>query len=204
MIEYYMEIAVTYCLSKEAKNLTESLIERAQRGDEEAFGMIFEHHHLFVYKFIYAMLGNHTLAEELAQETFLGAFKSVGTIKKDSSLRTWLCAIAKNTTYTFFRRNKREGQRSPEEIGQLRLIDIKTPSPDRQLLNKELNIVILSALGKLSEDKRTVFIFREMQDLSYQEIAEITGDSISKLKTDLYRAKIEMKAMLRSYVEVKK
>lgn len=198
-----MEIAMTYCLSKEAKKLTESLIERAQHGDHEALGMIFEQHYLFVYKFIYAMLGNHTLAEELTQETFLGAFKSVGTIKNDSSLRTWLCAIAKNTTYTFFRRNKREGQRSPEEIGQLRLVDIKAPSPDRQLLNKELNNIILSALGKLSEDKRTVFIFREMQDLSYQEIAEITGDSISKLKTDLYRAKIEMKAMLRSYVEVK-
>jgi RNA polymerase sigma-70 factor, ECF subfamily len=199
-----MEIAMTYCLSKEAKKMTESLIERAQHGDEEALGMIFEQHHLFVYKFIYAMLGNHTLAEELTQETFLGAFKSVGSIKNDSTLRTWLCAIAKNTTYTFFRRNKREGQRSPEEIEQLRLVDIKTPSPDRQLLNNELNKVILSALGKLSEDKRTVFIFREMQDLSYQEISEITGDSISKLKTDLYRAKIEMKAILRSYVEVKK
>lgn len=199
-----MEILMSYHPGKEIENSTESIIEKAQNGDEDAFGWIFEQHHLFVYKFIYAMLGEHSLAEELTQETFLGAFKTIRSLRNDSTLRTWLCAIAKNIVYTSFRRNKKEGWKSDDEIENLHLADRKNPSPDKQILNKELNKVILSALGKLGEDKRIVFILKEMQDLSYQEMSEITGSSISKLKTDLFRAKIEMKALLRPYLEAKK
>jgi RNA polymerase sigma-70 factor (ECF subfamily) len=199
-----MEILMSYYLNEEPEYSSVSVIEKARNGDEEAFGIIFEQHHLFIYKFIYAMLGDHSLTEELTQETFLGAYRTIGSLRNDSTLRTWLCAIAKNLVFTSFRQNRKEGLKSDEEIENLHIADKVNPLPDKQFLNKELNNIILSALEKLSEDKRLIFVFREMQDLSYQEISEITGDSISKLKTDLYRAKIEMKSMLRPYVEAKK
>ncbi len=199
-----MEILMPFQTSEEIKNSTEVLIEQAQNGDEEAFGMIFDQHHLFIYKFIYAMLGNHSQAEELTQETFLGAYKTIKQRRNESTLKTWLCAIAKNMVYTSLRSKKKEIWKSDEEIETLHLADKKNPLPDKQVLNKELNRVILSALEKLNEDKRMVFILREMHELSYQEISDITGSTLSKVKVDLFRAKVEMRAMLRSYVKVKK
>jgi RNA polymerase sigma-70 factor (ECF subfamily) len=75
-------------------------------------------------------------------------------------------------------------------------------TPDDQLLNKELNGVIREALGALDEDKRLVFTLKIFQQRSYEEIAEITGSSIPKLKTDLHRARAEMRRRIRPYLGV--
>lgn len=197
-----MDISMLYHASAETQNLMEEIVAQAQRGDKEAFGVIFEQHHRFIYKFIYAMLGEHSLAEELTQETFLGAYKNLHSLRSDAALKTWLCSIAKNTVYKSFRSRRKEGKQSEEEVETLNLLDDKNPSPDEQFLSKELNFVIGEALKKLDEDKRLVFILKEIQQLSYNEIAEITGDTIAKLKTDLFRAKIKMRTMIRPYLEV--
>ncbi len=199
-----MEISMTYHASEEIKNLTDKIIAQAKRGDRQAFGQIFEEHHRFIYKFIYAMLGNHESAEELTQETFLGAFKGIGSLRGDASLKTWLCSIAKNLVYQSFRSKRKEGEKSDDEFETLNLSDDKNPQPDARFLNKELNQVIEIALGKLNEDRRMIFILKEMQQLSYNEISEITGSAIPKLKTDLFRAKSEMRTMLRPYLEAKR
>lgn len=190
---------MTYHASETTYNSSADLIAQAQSGDREAFGLIFEYHHRFIYKFIYAMLGgNAELAEELTQETFLGAYKNINSLRGDAALKTWLCAIAKNKVYENFRR--KEINQSDEEIETLDLTDHKNLPPDKEILNKELNGRIAVALGKLNEDKRMIFILKEMQQLSYQEISDITGSGIPKLKTDLFRAKSEMRTLLRPYV----
>lgn len=192
---------MTYHASETIHNSTADLIAKAQRGDKEAFGLIFEYHHRFIYKFIYAMLGNAESAEELTQETFLGAYKNIQSLRGDATLKTWLCAIAKNMVYSSFRGKHRQLNQADEEIESLELTDHKNPSPDREILNKELHQKIAVALGALDEDKRMIFILKEMQQLSYKEIAEITGYGIPKLKTDLFRAKNEMRTRLRPYLE---
>jgi RNA polymerase sigma-70 factor (ECF subfamily) len=199
-----MDISMLYHASAETENLMETIVAQAQRGDREAFGLIFEQHHRFIYKFIYAMLGDHGTAEELTQETFLGAYKNLQSLREEAALKTWLCSIAKNTVYKSFRSRKKEGKQSEEEVETLNLVDYKNPTPDERILNKELNNVIGEALAQLDEDKRAVFILKEIQQLSYNEIADITGDSIAKLKTDLFRAKGKMRTMLQPYVEVEK
>lgn len=201
-----MDISMLYHSGVEIKNLTDSpddLLVRVQNGETEAFGLIFEHHHRFVYKFIYAMVGEPSLAEELTQETFLGAYKGIRSLRGESKLRTWLCGIAKNTVYKSLRSHRKEGTKSEEEIESLNIIDEKILTPDRQFLSKELNQRIQSALKNLDEDKRLIFTLKELQHLSYNEISEITGYSIPKLKTDLHRAKAEMRNVLRPYLEVK-
>ncbi|HEX8264482.1 MAG TPA: sigma-70 family RNA polymerase sigma factor [Pyrinomonadaceae bacterium] len=183
---------------------SDDLIARVQGGDREAFGLIFEHHSRFIYKFIYAMLGDQNLAEELTQETFLGAYKGIHTLRGEAQLKTWLCGIAKNVVYKSFRSNRKEGMKSGDEIESLDVVDKKNLPPDHEFLSKELNQKISSALAKLDEDKRLVFTLKELQNLSYQEISEITGFTIPKLKTDLHRAKNEMRIALAPYLEVKK
>jgi RNA polymerase sigma-70 factor, ECF subfamily len=199
-----MDISMLYHASAETQNLMDEIVAQAQRGDKEAFGVIFEQHHRFIYKFIYAMLGDHGLAEELTQETFLGAYKNLHSLRSEAALKTWLCSIAKNTVYKSFRSRRKEGKQSEEEVETLDLVDYKNPLPDEKIINQELNTRIGAALANLDEDKRVVFILKEIQQLSYNEIAEITGDAIPKLKTDLFRAKAKMRTMLQPYLEVKK
>jgi RNA polymerase sigma-70 factor (ECF subfamily) len=197
-----MEISMTYHASEAIHNSSADLIAQAQTGDREAFGLIFEYHHRFIYKFIYAMLGGNTeLAEELTQETFLGAYKNINSLRGDAALKTWLCAIAKNKVYETFRR--KEISRADEEFETLDLTDEKNVPPDKEILNKELHRTIARALGKLNEDKRMIFILKEIQQLSYQEIADVTGYTIPKLKTDLFRAKSEMRTLISPYLEAK-
>src|SRR5690242_12304797 len=105
-----MSASMLYQLSAEIENLMNSpddLLARAQRGDDEAFGLIFAYHHRFVYKFIYSMIGDECLAEELTQETFLGAYKGINSLRGEAKLRTWLCGIAKNIVYKHLRSHHR-------------------------------------------------------------------------------------------------
>lgn len=190
--------------SGETQNLMNETIALAQSGDKQAFGLIFEHHHRFIYKFIYAMLGDHELAEELTQETFLAAYKNLWTLRNAAVLKTWLCGIAKNYVYKSFRTSRKAGMQSDDEVESLNLADNKNPLPDAMFLNKELSHVIETALSKLDEDKRVVFVLKEIQQFSLNEIAEITGEAIPKLKSDLLRAKIKMQILLRPYLEMKK
>jgi RNA polymerase sigma-70 factor (ECF subfamily) len=94
-----MEISMLCHAGADITSSMDEIVARAQAGDKEAFGLIFEHHHRFIYKFIYAMLGEHSLAEELTQETFLGAYKTICSLRGEAKLQTWLCGIAKNVVY---------------------------------------------------------------------------------------------------------
>jgi RNA polymerase sigma-70 factor (ECF subfamily) len=195
----YQERAEIGDLENESKHL----IARARAGDDAAFGVIFEQHSRFVYKFIYAMLGEAGTAEELKQETFLAAYKSLYALRDEAHLRTWLCGIAKNLVYKTLRARRKEGINSGAELASLEIEDEKNPLPDKDFLNRELSRAIGAALARLDEDKRVVFVLRELQHLSYAEISEVTGSAIAKLKTDLRRAKIEMRRVLRPYLETK-
>ena len=95
------------CVETLMKN-TESLIELARGGDEEAFRLIFERHHRLVLRFIYGMIGNLAQAEELTQETFLSAYRSLGSYSEEGKLTPWLCGIAKNVTRNWTRTQRNE------------------------------------------------------------------------------------------------
>jgi RNA polymerase sigma-70 factor (ECF subfamily) len=183
-------------------NSSEELITRARRGDDEAFRLIFDRYGRPIISFIYDMVGNRDLAEELAQETFVRAYKNLKGLRDDSKLSTWLFGIAKNVARESLRYRFRETDKvGIEDDRVIELSDGKLP-PDRQLLDKELNGIIRNALGALDEDKRLVFTLKIFQQRSYEEIAEITGSSIPKLKTDLHRARAEMRRRIRPYLGV--
>ena len=180
---------------------SEDLIRRVQSGDAAAFRQIYEQQHRFVLRFLYAMVGEIGLAEELTQETFVRAFTGIGAMRNEAKLTTWLGGIAKNVASNSFRSRRREDRNLEIDSSTVKKLTAQMPSPDDQLLNTELQEVIRVALGKLAEDKRLVFVLKVLQHKSYEEIAEITGFSIPKLKTDLHRAKAEMRKTIRPYLE---
>lgn len=183
-------------------NSSVDLVTRACSGDQEAFRLIFERYSRPVISFIYDQIGDRDLAEELAQETFVRAYRSLKSLREETKLSTWLFGIAKNVARESLRYRHRETDKvGIDDDRVIELSDGKLP-PDRELLDKELSGVIRDALGALDEDKRVVFTLKIFQQRSYEEIAEITGSSIPKLKTDLHRARAEMRRRIRPYLGV--
>jgi RNA polymerase sigma-70 factor, ECF subfamily len=182
---------------------SEELIAGARQGDENAFRLIFEQHHRFVFRFLYGMVGDRRLAEELMQETFLQAYKNIGTLREEAKLLSWLCGIARHVAFHSLRSRSGKNQWigiDDDEVAKLKDTQL---TPETSMLNTELKAVIHNALATLDEDKRGVFILKVLQQMSYEEIAEVTGFSIPKLKTDLHRAKAEMRRLIRPYLEVR-
>jgi RNA polymerase sigma-70 factor (ECF subfamily) len=181
-------------------NSSEELISRARRGDDEAFRLIFERYGRPIISFIFDMVGQRDLAEELTQETFVRAYKNIGGLRDETKLSTWLFGIAKNVARESIRSKYKDDSKVGIDDDRVMELSDNNILPDGALLNKELNGVIQSALGALDEDKRLVFSLKVFQQRSYEEIAEITGFSIQKLKTDLHRARTEMRRRIRPYL----
>lgn len=176
------------------------VIARARSGDQEAFHVIFNRYGRPVLSFINNLVHNRDLAEDLAQETFVRAHKNLGGLRDEVKISTWLFGIARNVV----RESVRQARRNDKKVGldepeSLR-IESKGVLPEGAMLNRELTDTIQNALLELDEDKRLVFSLKIFHEKSYEEISEITGFTIAKLKTDLHRARVEMRKRLTPYL----
>jgi RNA polymerase sigma-70 factor, ECF subfamily len=181
-------------------NGSEELIARARLGEDDAFQSIFDRYSRPILSFIYDMTGKRDVAEELAQETFVRAYKGLGTLNDAEKLSTWLFGIARNCALEHLRTRRREAHKVEMDDPLVLNLSDSEPLPEGELLSKEFNEVIRKALDALDEDKRTVFTLKVFHQRSYEEIADITGFSIPKLKTDLHRARREMRRRIRPYL----
>ena len=184
-------------------NSASELIARTRAGDDAAFQLIFERYSRPVISFIYDMVGDGALAEELMQETFVRAYKNLGALREDARLSTWLFGIAKNVARESIRARQQAARRVELDDESVRELRDQKLTPDDSLINKELSRVIREALSQLDEDKRLVFALKVFQQQSYEEIAAVTGFTVAKLKTDLHRARLEMRRLIRPYLEVR-
>jgi len=183
-------------------NSSADLVTRVCAGDAEAFRLIFERYSRPVISFIFDMVDDRALAEELTQETFVRAFRAIRTMRRETKLSTWLFGIARNVARESLRARTRAVRHvNLADKSVMDLSDDK-PVPVEGVLSKELNDVIRRSLAALDEDKRLVFTLKVLHQCSYEEIAEITGFSIAKLKTDLHRARAEMRRRISSYAGV--
>lgn len=183
-------------------NSSAELVSRACQGDADAFRLIFERYSRPVISFIYDMINDRGLAEELTQETFVRAYRNLGTMRQETKLSTWLFGIARNVARESIRARHRSNSHVDLDDETVMELSDQRPAPVDGLLNKELNGLIQRALAALDEDKRVVFTLKVLHQRSYEEISEITGFSLAKLKTDLHRARAEMRKRIRPYAGV--
>ena len=183
-------------------NSSADLVTRVCAGDAEAFRLIFERYSRPVISFIFDMVNDRSLAEELTQETFVRAYRAMRTMRRETKLSTWLFGIARNVARESLRARARAV--SHIELNDKSVLELsdKKPVPVEGVLSKELNDVIRRSLATLDEDKRLVFTLKVLHQCSYEEIAEITGFSLAKLKTDLHRARVEMRRRISAYAGV--
>jgi RNA polymerase sigma-70 factor (ECF subfamily) len=183
-------------------NSSADLVTRVCQGDSDAFRLIFERYSRPVISFIYDMVNDRALAEELTQETFVRAFRAIHTMRAETKLSTWLFGIARNVARESLRARARANNHV--DLADKSVMDLSDnkPEPVDGLLSKELNAVIRRSLAALDEDKRLVFTLKVLHQCSYEEIAMITGFSLAKLKTDLHRARAQMRKRISPYAGV--
>jgi RNA polymerase sigma-70 factor (ECF subfamily) len=183
-------------------NSSADLVTRVCQGDSDAFRLIFERYSRPIISFIYDMVGDRALAEELTQDTFVRAFRAIHTMRAETKLSTWLFGIARNVARESLRARTRANNHV--DLADKSVMDLSDnkPEPVDGLLSKELNALIRRSLAALDEDKRLVFTLKVLHQCSYEEIAMITGFSLAKLKSDLHRARAEMRKRISAYAGV--
>ena len=147
---------------------------------------------------MYGLVGNPESARDLVQEAFYRAFRAIGDFRGESAMSTWLCGIARNVALNHIR--------SQKYVSDAPLPDDRPSAdrPDRRLLGGELREAIRRSLLSLDADKRDAFTLKVMHGKSYEDIAAITGSAIAKLKTDVHRARLHLRAALAPYLETKR
>jgi RNA polymerase sigma-70 factor, ECF subfamily len=184
------------------ENPMDELVVRAREGDRDAFRPIYDRFARPLLQFIFDMTGQRDHAEDLLQETFIRAFRHLGDLREPARFSTWLFGIARNVCLESWRSRERDRRKVDlDEEEALELPDA-APLPEGTLLNRELNSIIRQSMNALEVDKRQVFLLKVFYGHSYEEIMEITGFSLPKVKTDLHRARAEMRTRLRPYLEV--
>ncbi|NLV75097.1 MAG: sigma-70 family RNA polymerase sigma factor [Chloroflexi bacterium] len=163
-------------------------IESAAAGDEEAFAKLVEAYQMPVYNLAYRMLGNPLEAEDAAQETFIRAFTRFNTYKPGLKFSSWILSIASHHCIDRLRR-RRGVVLSMEDIMGQRWIPDDHPYPEEMALKREERALIAETLEMLPTPYRLVIVLRYWHDASYEEIAEITKDSVSAIKSRLHRAR---------------
>ncbi len=176
------------------------ILDRARAGDGEAFPAIFHRFGRPILAFIFHLVDDRARSEELTQETFLRAHRSLTQMPEGIKLSTWLFGIARNVAREAIRdQRRRRREVGLEDIAFFAVHDEKA-GPDESFMSEELRRTIRRAVRDLSEDQRVVFILKLFSNMRYGEISRITGSSIGKLKTDLHRARQHMRERLRPYI----
>jgi RNA polymerase sigma-70 factor (ECF subfamily) len=168
---------------------------------EDGFDAVVQLHRPRVFRFILASIRDTESAENLTQECFMRAYKARDTFRGESRIGTWLMHIAANLVRSHEASSRlkfwRRSLRNTAEVTDLRdSIPDRQRSPEALVLAKERLASVWSAVARLSERQRTVFLLRFVEDMDLLEIAEITGMKEGTVKTHLFRALQSMRAEL--------
>lgn len=188
----------------EAPNGDISLIQQCQQGSTEAFDALVLKYHKKVFNVAYRLLNNYDEANDVAQEVFVRAFRSIKGFKFKAQIFTWLYRIAVNLSKNRIKVLARERKSTTSlddpvatEDGEVkRQVAGDDPLPADDLINKEKRELISQALASLADEFRTVVVLRDIEGLAYEEIAAIIKVNIGTVKSRLHRARMLLKEKL--------
>lgn len=181
----------------------QDLVERFRNGDRRAFDEIVLRYQHRVYSLCYRWLGEAEVAEEVAQDVFLAVFRSLSTFRGDASLSTWIFKVAVNhcRNRRLYRHRRGHGRHEPidrpetEEGPGLQLADERARA-DAGSLRREASDVVQRALEQLDDDHRQILLLRDVEDLDYEEIADILDIPRGTVKSRLHRARAELASVI--------
>lgn len=172
----------------EQRQGTPGLVDRARSGDRQAFSELMKVHMKPIVALTFRMTGDKEAAFDLAQETFLSAWQSLGGFRGDARFESWLYRIATNKTLNFLKATK------PSSAVEIDEQSVSTePSPERALHQKELRRDVLAFMKTLPAQQRLVFNLRFYRQLPFAEIAEALGSAVGTVKTHYREALKKLK-----------
>ncbi|MEW5889988.1 MAG: RNA polymerase sigma factor RpoE [Pseudomonadota bacterium] len=189
------------------REVDQQLVARAQRGDRQAFGLLVSKYQRKLARLLSRLVRDPAEVEDVAQEAFIKAYRALPTFRGDSAFYTWLYRIAVNTAKNYL---VSQGRRAPtstefdseeaeifEEGEQLRDVD----TPDRLLLSKQIGETVNAAMESLPEELKTAIVLREIEGLSYEEIAQIMDCPIGTVRSRIFRAREAIAEKLRPLLD---
>lgn len=192
------------------REVDQQLVERAQRGDKRAFELLVMKYQRKLGRLLSRMVRDPGEVEDVTQEAFIKAYRALPSFRGDSAFYTWLYRIGINTaknylvamgrrapTVTEFDSDEAEGFENGEQLR-----DINTP--ESVLMSKEIGATVEAAMADLPEDLRTAITLREIEGLSYEEIASIMNCPIGTVRSRIFRAREAIAARLRPLLETRK
>lgn len=180
------------------------LMRAVQGGDRAAFDALVERHSRYVLNILYKYLHNRDEAEDLAQEVFLRVYTKRDSYEPLARFTTWLYTIAANLCLNHIRDRRRAGEVSLQGIGsdssQWEPADTTSIIPSHTIDGREMRDVVWKALDELPDQQRMAIILYRFEEMSYQEVADTLGVSISALKSLIFRARGTLAEKLEEYI----
>jgi RNA polymerase sigma-70 factor, ECF subfamily len=187
-------------------NAERRFVERLRRRDERAFNELVEGYQDRVYRLVFRMLGRPDEAEDMAQEVFVQVFKAIDSFRGDAKLGTWIYRIAVNLCRNrskYLARRKTNSQQEydsgaeGQELASSEGVTVgETAAPDQLVQGYQLEAIMQQCIRELEDDYRDLIILRDVEDLTYEEIMDITGLPEGTVKSRIHRARGALKARL--------
>jgi len=192
------------------REIDQQLVERAQRGDKHAFELLVTKYQRKLIRLLSRFIRDSTEVEDVAQEAFIKAYRALPNFRGDSAFYTWLYRIGINTAKNYL---VAMGRRAPtstgmdaeeaEDLGESELLqDVNTP--ENQMMSRQVAETVNQTLEKLPEELRTAITLREMEGLSYEEIASAMNCPIGTVRSRIFRAREAIAEQLKPMLDTGK
>ena len=177
---------------------SDRLIEQCLAGDESAWATIVRQHWRRVFNIAYKFVGKHDQAEDLTQDVFLKLFKSLHTFDRRANFQTWLISVSRNLCIDHYRSVRKERETIDRSVDAADLMPVsRETGPLRQLEHSDTRVLLRRALERLPPTLRTAVLLRDIQELSYQEIAERLELPEGTVKSRINRGRTELARQIR-------
>jgi RNA polymerase sigma-70 factor (ECF subfamily) len=175
-------------------------VRRVQQGDTDSFEVLVRRHQRTIFNLVYRLLGDYDEAAEVAQDVFLSAYKSIGQFRGDANFSTWLYRIGLNHASTR-RKSLNNTQQRHVPLDSNEVIADGAVDPAKSFEHKEIQQRVQQALNSLDPADARIILLRDLQDVPYEDVAEMLDIPIGTVKSRLHRARQALKANLAPYFQ---
>ncbi len=188
------------------QQVDQELVQRVQRGDMAAFDLLVRKYQHRIAALIGRYIRDWSECQDVTQDTFIRAYRAIGNFRGDAQFYTWLHRIAVNTAKNHLAANNRRPPTDDIEIGDAELYDggarlRDTDTPERELMRQEMELSVMRAVDALPEELRMAITLREVDGLSYEEIAQRMDCPIGTVRSRIFRAREAIDAQLRPLLD---
>ncbi|QDP02018.1 RNA polymerase sigma factor RpoE [Thalassotalea sp. PS06] len=176
------------------QNVDQMLVEQVQNGDKNAFNLLVQKYQQKVMNLVSRYVKNQADVADVTQEAFIKAYRAIGSFRSESAFYTWLYRIAVNTAKNHLLAGSRKPPGSDIEVEDAQMYDSgdalrENASPERMILTDEIRQLIFNTIEQLPEELRTAINLRELDGLSYEEIANIMECPVGTVRSRIFRAR---------------